>query len=94
MTPITLKRSLEEYEPEDCDDALDLLFDTVDRWLCSSQFEVVDAFLTEIEVERWPEDLLIGVLSITFPARGKLQARQDYLERVGKCMDHSVLHGL
>lgn len=93
-SPAELKHSLESFEPQDVDEALDLLFDKVDRWLTKSQFDTVDEFISMVDVEKLSEDLLIGVLSITFPARSKLPARTSYMKRLESCLDISALRGL
>jgi len=84
------------------DDAMDLLYDVVDELLSAHSFPICERMLTNIDLGRLNADLLIGVLSITLPAKSVLPARAQLLQRVEEQLARSLpptqiaelLHGL
>lgn len=65
----------------DIDAALDLAFRRIDEWLRASFFERCDHVLQRVDAGTFHEDLLVGLLTITFAAKDKLPARARFLER-------------
>ena|SRR6188508_1537397 len=64
------------------DDALDLLFETVDDLCYEGQFEAIEPLLKEFDVDKCSTTLAVGVLSITFAAKDELPSRADFYNRV------------
>lgn len=62
--------------------ALDLIYDQVDERLIQGAFSEVDNVLAKAETSRLSSNLLVGLLTITLPARGKLVHRAEFLDRV------------
>ena len=62
---------------QDADVAIDKLFDYVDDLLLKGEFTEVDAFLQIVDVEELSKELAVAVLSITFTAKEKLEAREE-----------------
>lgn len=63
------------------DRALDLLFDTVDDLLLAGRFGECDAILRSADAGEWSATLLVGLLTVTLPARGRLAERAPFVER-------------
>ena len=63
--------------------ALRILFRNVDAIFTAGEFELCDEFLKIVDLERLSLTLLVGLLSITFAAREKLNHREDLVKRVG-----------
>lgn len=66
---------------EKSDDALDLLFEKVDDLLVEGRMEQCDRLLKKIDEKRLDTSLLVGVLSITLPAKTSLKERPSFFER-------------
>lgn len=64
------------------DDAMYMVADWVDRMFCSGAFPAVDAALDMIDAARFDEDMLVGFLAATYPARHLLSARGKFAEVV------------
>jgi hypothetical protein len=64
------------------DDALDLLYDSIDDRFRSALFEDVDALLSSIDPEHASIDVLLGVLTATLPAASLLPSRSELLKQV------------
>jgi len=62
--------------------ALDALFDYIDDLCRAGKFDVVDSFVaeSEAEMENLSTQILVGVLSITHPARSKLSKRDSLID--------------
>jgi hypothetical protein len=69
-------------EGEYIDAAIDLLFEVVDDWFLARQFEQCDRFLADLDITRLDTNLLVGVLSITYAAKDKLQERAALVPQV------------
>jgi hypothetical protein len=72
------------------DDALDLLYDVIDGLLVSKSFAACDRMLGKIDLARMNPDLLVGVLSITLPAKNVLKARDHFVRSVEEQLQQSV----
>jgi hypothetical protein len=66
------------------DAALDLLYDGFDELLRSGGFSEVDLILTDIAVDDYSVDILLGVLTATLPARSRLIARSSFYRSVAE----------
>lgn len=63
------------------DDALDLIFETVDDAFLEGRFADVDAALDRVDLGELDSFLVIGFLSATLAARDKLTRRSAFVER-------------
>lgn len=68
------------------DAAMDHAFDTVDRWLAEARFGLCDDMLASVDESTVHEDLLVGLLTITYAARSRLTSRADFLARASKAL--------
>ncbi len=64
------------------DIALDLLYDGVDGLLVDGKFDEVESFLESASPGDFSLDLLLGLLTVTLPARSKLAARSLFYKGV------------
>ncbi|MCB9566636.1 MAG: hypothetical protein H6710_05385 [Myxococcales bacterium] len=84
------------------DAALDYLFDRVDRWLCAESYSLCDEAIEGVDPRAFPEEILVGLLSITFPAKKSLASRMAFLDaveveltrRIGAIETQRALRGL
>lgn len=66
------------------DEAIDLVFDYIDRKLLDGDFMNVDDMLDECEVEKLNTVLMLAFLAITYAARSELTCRDKFRQRVEK----------
>jgi hypothetical protein len=64
------------------DAALDLLYDAVDERMRIGEFEQLDAILSGVQPAHFAVDILLGILTATLPARGRLPSRKALCERI------------
>jgi hypothetical protein len=64
------------------DKALDLLYDWYSEELSKGHFEVTDESLQEADTSKLPIDVLLGILTVTLPARYVLVERPHFVDRV------------
>ena len=82
------------------DAALDVLYDRVDDLLKAKQFTAIDNLLRETTVASYSVDILLALLTATFPARSKLPARSKFFADVEASIkgrgewENSLLAGL
>jgi hypothetical protein len=62
--------------------ALDLLFKTIDSWLCAGKFDECNTFLRLVDIERLNVTLMVGVLATTLSAKNKLPDRVALVEKI------------
>lgn len=62
--------------------ALDIVYDKLDNELSSGRFDECDALLSTLAVDELSVDILLAILTVTFPAHSRLQARHDFFQRV------------
>ncbi len=72
------------------DDALDLLYEVIDDLLVSGSFGACERMLGKMDLNRMNADTLVGVLSITLPAKNLLAARERFLHSVDKHLRRSL----
>lgn len=71
-----------ELESQRRDEALDLIFSTIDDMHIDGKFAEVDKILQIIDVERFSITILLGFLTITSSARKHLKERAGLCRRV------------
>lgn len=69
-------------ECSNVDDALDVIFDTIDDALLDGKFKECNQALASININEWSTDLLGGILSITLAASHKLPERVAFFRKV------------
>lgn len=62
--------------------SLDLLYNTIDDWCLDGEFRKVDDLMYEMDIEKFPDYILIGVLAITFPFYSQLELRRFFYGKV------------
>ena len=76
------------------DAALDLVFDQVDDLLLSERFPEVNRLLREVPVATLDSSILIGLLTVTGPAREALrEARPAFVTRVREELEKQMPGG-
>jgi hypothetical protein len=70
------------------DAALDLVYDQIDEMLNTGKLEQVNRLLANAEVGSLSADVLLGLLTVTLPARSKLPARGPFFQEVAKVLKH------
>lgn len=70
----------------DTESGLDAIFDAVDTALLAGRFRECNRALASVNVDEWPTDLLVGLLSITLAASDKLSARAAFFERARRAL--------
>jgi hypothetical protein len=68
------------------DAALDLIYDRADEMLLAGELEALDALIEGLDVEQLSVDVLLGVLTITLPAKDKLTTRKEFFESVQRSL--------
>lgn len=63
------------------EEALDLIFQGVDKLLCEHRFDECDALLQDVDLTHLDSSLIVGFLNATLPARPQLQKRAAFVER-------------
>ncbi len=82
------------------DTCLDLLYDYIDILLRTNQMEEVNEILNRLDIKATGPHVLIGLLTLTLPARKLLEARATFYEYVEKelkgrdCWKENLLTGL
>lgn len=75
---------LDEQVAAGNDDWIDELFERVDGWHSAGEFARTDAYLRALDVSTLDTYKVVAVLSITLPAKDKLEARGAFVERARK----------
>jgi hypothetical protein len=70
------------FDAGNVDDAMYMVADWVDRMFCSGAFFAVDEVLGMVDAAHLDEDMLVGFLAATYPARHLLSARVKFAEVV------------
>ena len=73
-------RRLDQHGQTDA--ALDLIFDQIDEMLLGDESDRVDAILSEIAPDTFSVDLLVGLLTVTLPAKKLLFNRSAFFTKV------------
>ena len=63
------------------DATLDHIFQWTDTQFKAGKFAVVDSMLAMIDPQDFGEDLLVGLILSTFPARDELQQWEEFVSR-------------
>ena len=64
------------------DQALDLIYESVDQLLRGSHFDELDSLLKALAVESYSADLLLAILTSSFPAKSWLPSRASLFAQV------------
>lgn len=88
---LSLRELTDEFK---LDAMLDLLYDTVDTWLLEGKYDLVDRFLQRCRQPGLHDDLLLGALTSTLPAKAHLPTRPSLFEIAKEQLGEEVLYGL
>ena len=70
---------------------IDMVLDLIDSLFRYGGFMAVDNMLHDVKTEHCSGDMLLSILTITLPAKDKLQNRVAYFERVRQALIHKGL---
>ena len=82
------------------DAAIDVVFDRIDEMLLAGQFEQVDRLFDNTNPCDFSVELLLGLRTVTRPAKSRLFNRADFYEQVRRSLhergetDERLLEGL
>lgn len=102
LDPDALLAKLHQLSDENVGNAMLDMYETVDHALTLGEIDQVDAFLDRADVEQIRLEVLLGMLTIVLPARGKLPSHRRFFNRVvdlivktsGNDAVHSNVQGL
>ena len=69
------------YSQVSIDDTLDFVFKTIDKMLLDRKFILCDKLFSQIVVENFSIDILLGIATVTFPWRDKLSCRDNFIQK-------------
>ncbi len=99
--PLVFLRNVKRLDKrERLDTALDLIFDQVDELLLSGAFDEVDQILGHVVPDEFSTEVLVGLLTVTLPAKNQLARRDEFFQRVAETLrtrgetDQRILIGL
>lgn len=87
---IFLDKMSRTADQKDIDASLDFMFREVDSWLRKQQFTNCDEVLHLVNVADLHEDLLIGLLTITFAARDRLDSRKKLFQSISSALEQRI----
>ena len=73
-------------QAERTDDAIDLLFKTMNATLVRGDFAACESALRALDLKRIDVDLMIAFLSITLPARDRLKSRAGLFAKIERLL--------
>ncbi len=76
------------------DEALDIVYDNIDKMLSNNNFIGVDSLLSEIDINEYSVDMLLGLLTSTLPAKNKLENRKYLLELATENVLNAGVYGV
>lgn len=68
------------------DAALDIVFDQIDELLLAGKFSQVNRLFVDIATEVYSVELLLGILTVTLPAKNQLQDRAEFYKRTAQTL--------
>jgi hypothetical protein len=77
-----VSRALRLDRRDHIDAALDLLYDGFDELFRRGEFARADTFLSQVTVDECSVDFLLGILTASLPARGRLPSREQFYRAV------------
>jgi hypothetical protein len=75
-----LQRAKDLDESGNVDKALDLVYASVDQMLRSSRFANVDSLLSTVPIENYSTDILLTLLTVTYPAKHRIPSRAGFFQ--------------
>ena len=66
------------------DSALDIIYDRVDELLHNAEFEQCAQILDQLDETRYSTDILLALITTTFPAKSRIRTRAQFLGRVSE----------
>ena len=68
------------------DSALDMLYDSIDQFMRDGRFAELNTLVESVDVESYSDDILLGLLTSTLPARTKLPSRKHVFQKIKKTL--------
>lgn len=79
----SLESSILKFQEDGKTDvALDILFKDIDFGLIDGEYKIIDHLCKFCKLTNWGADLLVGLLTITFPFKEQLKNRESLFKRV------------
>lgn len=69
-----------------CDEALDVIYDNVDNLLTEGNFSEINKILGMVDITGLSDDVILGILTSTLPARDRLENREYFFQIAKKYM--------
>lgn len=79
---VALLNTVIEASRTSASESLFIVFDTLDAWMTEGKFSLCDEALRAAPLELLPNEVALGFLTITIPAKDKLEARVPLTERL------------
>jgi hypothetical protein len=79
-----IEQVYELVEQNELDEAVDILFATINELCSSCNFEECDSLLQSLDINRLDTNLIVSVLAITLAAKEKLSTRKEFVSKA-KC---------
>lgn len=64
------------------EETLDFVYDTLDDLMISGKYSICNSILERLDIDRWPNEILIGILTITLSWKARLTSRSSLFFRV------------
>lgn len=77
-----LEFAIQAEKVGEIDTGLDIIYDHVDMMMQQGYFNILDKMLESVIVTNYSADILLGLLTSTFPAKSKLICRENFFNRV------------
>jgi len=77
-----LEKLYDMNDVNEIDEISDYLFESIDDLHLEGRFDIVDEIIENINLSKFNNYFLVGLLSITFPARSKLKNRTSMVNRI------------
>ena len=84
---------IKELQKSSIDKTIDYIFETLDNKLFESDFEYIDKFLNDINVDDYIPSALIAILTITSDWV-QLKNRENFYNQVEEILNKEILKGL
>ena len=68
----------EKVNSKSIEDSLDFVYDTLDDLMIKGNYSICNRILESLDVGKWPNDILIGVLTITLAWKNNLTSRTSF----------------
>ena len=77
-----LQKAVELEKNGQVDDALDLVFEKLDKYLKEAKFEIINNLIRNIDTRKFTPDVLLTMITVSFPAHDRLSDWNTFLDNV------------